>query len=85
MIGLFVSGLILLLANELNDPGTFAESANFIKSYSFYLLFNPYIFDSSNLNAILKNVIPKENISLNSGLNSPLPKPFIIFNNSGDI
>ena len=61
------------------------SSTNYINSYSFSLLFNPYIFYSYNYKLILKNDIPKENISLNSGLNSPLPKPFIIFNNSGDI
>ena len=34
---------------------------------------------------ILKNDIPKENKSDNSGLNSPVPKPFDILSNSGDI
>ena len=51
---------------------------NYIKSYSFSLLFNPYIFSSYNYKTILKNDIPKENISDYSGLNSPLPKPFEI-------
>ena len=50
-----------------------------------FLLFNPYIFDSSNYKIILKNDIPKENISDNSGLNSPIPKPVYIDINSGDI
>ena len=53
-------------------------SINFNKSYSFSLLFNPYIFSSYNYKTILKNDIPKENISDYSGLNSPLPKPFEI-------
>ena len=34
---------------------------------------------------ILKNDIPKENISDNSGLNEPVPAPFYIITNSGDI
>ena len=35
----------------------------------------------------LKNVIPNENISANSGLNSPIPSvfPSLIYFNSGDI
>ena len=44
-----------------------------------------YILFSSNYKIILKNDIPKENISDNSGLNSPLPNPFEISSNSGDI
>ena len=48
---------------------------NSIKSYSFYLLFSPYNLSSFNYKVILKNDIPKENISDNSGLNSPLPNP----------
>ena len=51
-------------------------SANLIKSYSFYLLFSPYILFSFSYRLILKNEIPKENISDNSGLNSPVPNPF---------
>ena len=39
----------------------------------------------NGLQVILKKDIPRENISLNSGLNSPLPNPFEINNNSGDI
>ena len=60
-------------------------STNFNKSYSFSLLFNPYISSSYNYKLILKNDIPKENISDNSGLNSPLFNPFYILSNSGDI
>ena len=76
------------------NPNTFFDdfnlksdiySTNYINSDSFSLLFNPYIFDSYNYKVILKNDIPKENISDNSGLNSPVPKPFYILSNSGDI
>ena len=49
--------------------------ANKIKSYSFYLLFSPCNLSSFNYKAILKNDIPKENTSDNSGLNSPVPNP----------
>ena len=40
------------------------------------ILFNPFIYSSSICKTILKNEIPKENISDNSGLNSPVPNPF---------
>ena len=51
-------------------------STNIIKSNYFYLLFSPNIWSSFSYKLILKNEIPKENISDNSGLNSPVPNPF---------
>ena len=45
----------------------------FIKSYPFLISFIPLIWFSFNYKINLKNVIPKENISANSGLNSPIP------------
>ncbi len=50
-----------------------------------YKSFIPIIFYSFNNKAILKNVKPKENISLFSGINSPKPYPKCNINNSGDI
>ena len=50
--------------------------------------FIPVISFSFNYKWNLKNVIPKENTSANSGLNSPIPElllPSIIYFNSGDI
>ena len=49
------------------------------------MLFNPYISDSCICKEILKNDIPKENISDNSGLKFPIPIPLDIYSNSGDI
>jgi len=51
----------------------------------FLISFNPDIYYSFNNNINLKNVIPSENISDNSGLNSLFPYPFEININSGDI
>ena len=53
--------------------------------YVVFKLFNPNILFSSIYKVILKNDIPKENTSDNSGLNSPVLIPFDISNNSGDI
>ena len=84
----------LILFFELNsvinyikicNSKSYISFVNSSKSYSFYLLFNPYISVSSNYKNILKNDIPKENISDNSGLNSPVPNPFYIYSISGDI
>ena len=49
------------------------------------MLFNPNIYVSSKFKLILKNDIPKEKTSDNSGLNYPIPNPFYICINSGDI
>ena len=53
--------------------------------YPYFISFIPYIYISFNNNDFLKNVIPNENISFNSGLNYPIPFPFLIYINSGDI
>ena len=60
-------------------------SINYINFNSFYLIFNPNICYSLIYKAILKNDIPKEKTSDNSGLNSPVPNPYDIYNISGDI
>ena len=43
------------------------------------------IYYSFNININLIKVIPSEKISDNSGSNSPIPYPFEIYINSGDI
>ena len=69
----------------MHNLKSYILSTNYNKSYFFYSLFNHYISFSYNYKTILKNDIPKENISDNSGLNSPVPKPLDILSNSGDI
>ena len=49
------------------------------------MLFNPWIYSSFKVKINLKNVNPKENISLFSGLNYPKPDLEKIFDNSGDM
>jgi len=51
------------------------------------MLFIPSIYYSFKVNVNLKNVIPKEKISANSGINSPILSvfPSFIYFNSGDI
>ena len=51
------------------DLSFYIESINSYNYDYFSLLLNPSIYFSYNFNIILKNDIPKENISHNSGLN----------------
>ena len=53
--------------------------------FDFYLSLSPAISFSYNNKINLIIVTPKENTSLFSGLNSPIPEPFNNYKTSGDI